>query len=71
MVYTVVPATLIASMTLSCGAGHADDVRERWMRTEENSGWGHLLAVKRPVSQLRVLRIDDTVVEAFPCALNE
>lgn len=25
-----VPAAIIASMSLSCGAGHADDVSERW-----------------------------------------
>ncbi len=28
--YVPVPAAIIASMSLSCGAGHADDVSERW-----------------------------------------
>lgn len=30
IMYVPVPAAIIASMSLSCGAGHADDVSERW-----------------------------------------
>lgn len=37
--YVPVTAAIIASMSLSCGAGHVDDVSERWREEilDENS----------------------------------
>lgn len=46
LLYVPVPAAIIASMSLSCGAGHADDVSKRWKGEEEQLGGVIILAVQ-------------------------
>lgn len=67
VLYTLVPAASVASMSLSCGAVHADDVTEgRFLDEDSREQW-----VGSVRSQLRVLHTDDTATEALPCAPNE
>lgn len=62
------PAAIIASMSLSCGAGHADDVSKRWgdeiLDEDSRDRLGGVIywLCRDSFSQLRVLHADDTAL---------